>query len=219
MSSDVYESFINTIRAEAWDEGHAAGWTDAARGKVLALRLLASGVLGVNPEVDGNQWSELQTDERLRQIAKGYDAAHDDLHGLDHLLMWADDYLRRGKHIEASGLIVAARAWAMRHPVVNPDTIRAERVAPDRKTFVDFADDWYDRNAGPDETWTLGDLYDALLASGFLGVNPDTIRAGAWDEGIAAFVQYDEGLMIAEMNRDATIPDYPTNPYQKAAGA
>ena len=24
MSSDVYESFINTIRAEAWDEGIAA---------------------------------------------------------------------------------------------------------------------------------------------------------------------------------------------------
>ena len=59
MSSDVYESFINTIRAEAWDEGHAAGWTDAARGKVLALRLLASGVLGVNADtIRAKAWDE-----------------------------------------------------------------------------------------------------------------------------------------------------------------
>ena len=33
----------------------------------------------------------------------------------------------------------------------------------------------------------------------------NTIRAEAWDEGIAAFVQYYEGLMIAEMDRAATI--------------
>ena len=29
MSSDVYESFINTIRAEAWDEGQRQGYDDA----------------------------------------------------------------------------------------------------------------------------------------------------------------------------------------------
>ena len=48
-----------------------------------------------------------------------------------------------------------------------------------RETFIDFAEDWYDRNAGPGETWTLGDLYDALIAAGVLGVNADTIRAKA----------------------------------------
>ena len=70
----------------------------------------------------------------------------------------------------------AADALLMREAAA---TIRAERVAPDRETFVDFAEDWYDRNAGPGEGWALNDLYDALLASGVLGVNADTIRAEA----------------------------------------
>lgn len=30
MSSDVYESFINTIRAEAWDEGHSQALANVA---------------------------------------------------------------------------------------------------------------------------------------------------------------------------------------------
>ena len=92
--------------------------------------------------------------------------------------------------------------------------IRAERVAPDREAIVAVIDSTVSM---PLSSRLV--LADALLASGVLGVNADTIRAEAWDEGIAAVVQYDEGLMIAEMNRDAMIPDYPTNPYRKAAGA
>lgn len=49
------------------------------------------------------------TAERLRQIAKGYDQAHDDEHGTDHLLVWAQDYTRRGELLKAAALIEAAR--------------------------------------------------------------------------------------------------------------
>ena len=69
--------------------------------------------------------------------------------------------------------------WLMPWLAAHDAEIRAERVAPDRETFIDFAEDWYDRNAGPHEGWTLNDLYDALLAANFLGVNADTIRAEA----------------------------------------
>ena len=103
------------------------------------------------------------------------------------------------------------------------------RATVDRETIARYlsraALDWVHNDCGEDEhdlghtNWEAWlDDADEMFASGVI-VPADTIRAEAWDEGIAAVVQYDEGLMIAEMDRDAMIPDYPTNPYRKAAGA
>lgn len=47
--------------------------------------------------------------ERTRQIEMGYDAKHDDEHGLDHLLSWAQDYARRGEQVKSWALVEAAR--------------------------------------------------------------------------------------------------------------
>lgn len=55
------------------------------------------------------QFHALVIEERKRQIAKGYDAAHDDEHGIDHLLSWAQDYARRGEPVKSAALIHAAR--------------------------------------------------------------------------------------------------------------
>lgn len=45
--------------------------------------------------------------ERARQIEKGYDAAHDDEHGVAHLTHWRDVYKRRGRVIAAAAIDVA----------------------------------------------------------------------------------------------------------------
>lgn len=45
--------------------------------------------------------------ERRRQIEKGYDAAHDDEHGVEHLRRWRDSYRQRGLAIAAAALDIA----------------------------------------------------------------------------------------------------------------
>lgn len=47
--------------------------------------------------------------ERKRQVEKGYDAKHDDEHGLEHLLFWAQECARRGEKVKSWALVEAAR--------------------------------------------------------------------------------------------------------------
>lgn len=47
--------------------------------------------------------------ERTRQLKHGYDMKHDEEHGVDHLLIWAQEYARQGKMVETAALIEAAR--------------------------------------------------------------------------------------------------------------
>lgn len=71
---------------------------------VLADELIAAGFRRVSPVT-----REAILGERQRQIAKGYTAAHDQAHGLEHLLVWAEDYLMRGKVLEGAAMVEAAR--------------------------------------------------------------------------------------------------------------
>jgi predicted HAD superfamily Cof-like phosphohydrolase len=50
-----------------------------------------------------------------RHRRKGYDEKHDDEHGLDHLLDQAFDYISRGQTVKAGALIMAAKAYRLRH--------------------------------------------------------------------------------------------------------
>jgi predicted HAD superfamily Cof-like phosphohydrolase len=50
-----------------------------------------------------------------RHRRKGYDEKHDDDHGLDHLLDQAFDYISRGQTVKAGALIMAAKAYRLRH--------------------------------------------------------------------------------------------------------
>lgn len=47
--------------------------------------------------------------ERQRQFEHGYDTAHDIEHGVDNLLLWAQEYARRGETVSCAALIEAAR--------------------------------------------------------------------------------------------------------------
>lgn len=81
--------------------------------------------------------------ERTRQIEKGYDAAHDDAHGLDHLLMWSQVYAGRGEQIKAHALVQAAREYIARHPQ-GPITEEWEygiRADGDDEPYSDHSDD------------------------------------------------------------------------------
>lgn len=55
------------------------------------------------------EWDEAIRVERARQVANGYTAEHDDERGLDHLLMWAQEYARRGEPVKSAAMIEAAR--------------------------------------------------------------------------------------------------------------
>lgn len=60
------------------------------------------------PRPTRESWSSTLAEERDRQVAKGYTPQHDDEHGVRHLLNWAIEYARLGKHVEASALVWAA---------------------------------------------------------------------------------------------------------------
>lgn len=70
------------------------------------------------PEKSGELSHEVFADvvrqERKRQIEKGYDANHDDEHGLEHLLSWAQEYARRGEKVKSWALVEAARELIVR---------------------------------------------------------------------------------------------------------
>lgn len=63
---------------------------------------------------DREQFNKLVQAERGRQVEKGYDAEHDDRHGVDHLLRWAIEYAFRGDRVKTAALIDAARALIAR---------------------------------------------------------------------------------------------------------
>ncbi len=60
-----------------------------------------------------NEFHAAIVNERKRQIDKGYNAAHDAEHGLDHLLMWAQEYAAMGKVVQSMAMIEAARELLM----------------------------------------------------------------------------------------------------------
>lgn len=57
---------------------------------------------------DRAAWDRDVAAERARHPEKGYDRAHDETHGIGHLLRWAKDYARRGESVKSAALIEAA---------------------------------------------------------------------------------------------------------------
>lgn len=64
-----------------------------------------------------NEWDAAVQGERSHQREIGYDTAHDAEHGVDHLLMWAQDYARRGKPVKSAAMIEAARELLSSYPL------------------------------------------------------------------------------------------------------
>lgn len=123
--------------------------------------------------VDAEQWAGQIAAERERQVEKGYDRAHDEQHGIDHVLRWAQEYGRLGKAVEAAALVEAAREM-LNAPV------DAERVA-------DMIWEAICGNEHVLTTDTLNAAY-ALIDAGMIA-SPDTIaeaNADGWDEGYEA---------------------------------
>lgn len=77
-------------------------------------------VCDITPAVQGElsavEFREQIAAERLRQTERGYDHAHDREHGVDHLLVWAQDYARQGEPLKSAALIEAARELLARLP-------------------------------------------------------------------------------------------------------
>ena len=70
--------------------------------------------------VERNEFNAQVLAERQRQFAKGYDRAHDDKYGVDHLLMWAQEYARVGAAVKSAALLEAARECLLRKRLAVP---------------------------------------------------------------------------------------------------
>jgi len=70
--------------------------------------------------VECNEFNSQVLAERQRQIAKGYNEAHDDKHGVDHLIMWAQEYARVGAAVKSAALLEAARECLLRKHLAVP---------------------------------------------------------------------------------------------------
>lgn len=80
--------------------------------------------------MDADDFADAVQAERERQVAKGYDRAHDTEHGIDHLLVWAYEYALKGKPVKSAAMIEAARELlAAGRASVTPPTIKAIREA------------------------------------------------------------------------------------------
>jgi predicted HAD superfamily Cof-like phosphohydrolase len=75
-------------------------------------------------------YHDISEGERKAQIEKGYDASHDDKHGVYHLLTEMQVNLREGNRAAVIGLVQAAREWFIRNRGHKPQNqVRAFHVA------------------------------------------------------------------------------------------
>lgn len=114
-------------RADTYMRGYreAVAERDALRVRIDALTAASQ------PPTEA-EWSERVQAARARARAKSYDDVHDREHGPIHLLLWAQDYLRRGRTDDAGGLIDSAMAVIMHsaaragdHPEATPEHLNS----------------------------------------------------------------------------------------------
>jgi len=96
-------------------------------------------------ELSPDEWATAVRTERESQRAKGFDEAHDDEHGIDHLLMWAQDYARRGETVKSGALIQAARDLLVRSLHPRPSEVRLHvSTHPDMETRTTLLNEGYE---------------------------------------------------------------------------
>ena len=103
VSDDEREALANLLHHQmpGYGRGHY---------EYVAAGILAAGFRRpVSPEPSAEEFRKQIADERARQIDDGYDILHDRAHGVDHLLVWAQDYARRGRTVQSAALAEAAR--------------------------------------------------------------------------------------------------------------
>lgn len=114
--AQVKDAILAAVKKGAKNDAEAVrNYREAERAVRAALPFL------VSAQHDTDAFHEAVQAERARQIAKGYDAAHDDEHGMAHLLTWAMHYLERGETVKAGALLVAAREALARSVQDEPD--------------------------------------------------------------------------------------------------
>lgn len=84
-------------------------WPCLANRLASALSSSMQEVEALRTVLDPDEFAKAVQEERRRQIEKGYDRQHDKAHGIDHLLMWAQEYARQGKSVKYAALNEAAR--------------------------------------------------------------------------------------------------------------
>ena len=131
-----------TMTRDEWEAAQDYALDQAARA-LAAIRAAAA-----DDSADRTVYDEVRA-ERHRQIERGYDAKHDDEHGIDHLTGWAQSYVARDTGrvglVKAAALMVAAieahdRAVAAdeEYDPTNPDHVAQVEVLADAITEAGF---------------------------------------------------------------------------------
>ncbi|WP_425837006.1 hypothetical protein [Microbacterium sp. PA5] len=81
----------------------------------------------VTPSID--EWARRVHAERARQPEKGYDADHDRIHGVKHLVNGAIDYVRRGEGEKGAAMMLAVLELVEASVVSAPPTITDDQIA------------------------------------------------------------------------------------------
>jgi chromosome segregation ATPase len=102
-------------------------------------------------------WDASIVAERECQTAKGYTAEHDDEHGVDHLLAWAENYARREEPVKSAALIRAAREASARR-----DANQRERYAADTRADLEKVIADLDRARANGTVYTYGNIQERL---------------------------------------------------------
>jgi hypothetical protein len=145
VEGDEREALARQIDPEAWRDTHPVSdafvddaeaqqtyerffWQAVAERRTPSLEAADRALVWMNARRPSTPTDKEILRERSRQIEKGYDTAHDDEHGLDHLLFWAQRYGMEGKHLESLALVQAAREYLPRHQASTPTEEDVERV-------------------------------------------------------------------------------------------
>lgn len=130
-------------------------------------RLLADAALAAFPglgretEPTIGEWLKAMDVERARQIEKGFDDAHDERHGVNHLLGYAIDYSRRGRGLAAATMVREAIKHIARKSEPSEQMVkRAEEVYREHATGYSMRDGGRTYTCRCGEAWSGEDARD-----------------------------------------------------------
>lgn len=134
----VQEGRVREARAEA---AAAKKRITELEAEVARRDALLDGTMLPNaPEIPRAEWEMEIAVERGRQRDKGYTAEHDRAEGAAHLIMWSDEYARRGERIKAQAI-----TWALYDLLAQQgnEAAAAEAIIEKTKTAIASAVDGF----------------------------------------------------------------------------
>lgn len=161
-SDEIHDAGMDARHAVDW-RSYGLGDDEAAQDISHAITERAARSLAAQPVTD---FEDKVHAERTRQIELGYTVEHDDKHGPDHLLMWAQEYLKRGETVKGAALVEAAREWYLRAVHRVTGAVQTPEALPDGTLALPCGSLW---SVADRDAWRADHLPACALCSGNFG--------------------------------------------------